>query len=158
MWCQFPWQCQSELLYCTVALFYTARPIGKCFSLKHLPVWKLVERFHPVGSRCLAKSVWPTQPTSVHNVVWNWTCWQDDEEKNNSPHLAGEYVWLFILQKFLLSQINEQSQCPGSYIVDKAMQCVPCVDMDGYWMGPCGFICKMTTETQNYGEMYNNYK
>lgn len=32
-WCQHQWHCQSYLLYCTVALFYSARPIGKSFCL-----------------------------------------------------------------------------------------------------------------------------
>lgn len=90
-----------QLLCRTVALFYAARPIGKCFSLLGTQTFACLQTgggVSPCGNRCLAKSVWPTQPTSVRSVVWNWTCWQEDEEKNNSPHLAVGCVRLFILQ------------------------------------------------------------
>lgn len=57
--------------------------------------------FHPVGNRCLAKSLWPTQPTSVQRVVW---CWQEDEEQ-----ASFKCVWTFILRNSCRVKHNSQN-------------------------------------------------
>ena len=84
--------------------------------------WRGFTLWEPMSGQ---ESLTHTQPTSVHSVVWNGTRWQEDEEKNNSPHLAVGYVCTFILQNFCRVKKNlyKTCQCTRVYIVDKAMKC-----------------------------------
>lgn len=68
----------SPLLFWTVALFYSVRPRGKCFSeSKHLHVCKLVVGFHSVGT-----SVWPS--------LWVCVVWVSDPHSPTSVRLSVE--------------------------------------------------------------------
>lgn len=70
--------------------------------------------FHPVGNRCLAKSLWPTQPTSVQRVVW---CWQEDEEQ-----ASFKCVWTFILRNSCWVKHNSQNLSMDQFLYAIIMQ------------------------------------
>lgn len=86
---------ESHLLHCTtVAPFYSARPKGKCLSHSNICMsanwwrgfilWELMS-----GQEFLCHTTSP-----VSRVVWNLTCWQEDEKKNKCLHLAQTLcVW-----------------------------------------------------------------
>lgn len=91
--------CTAQCLYFT----FLSRRSNICMSEKLVEVFF----FLPCGSRCLAKSIWSTQPTSVRSVVLNLTRWQEDEEKNNTAHLVVGHVRRLHMKTFFREWMSE---------------------------------------------------